>query len=711
MKVPAADGLGERLLGWGTRDERMQRELVESYHGQMTPLALLGNVLAAGGVTATLWDPGAAPALLAWFALVCAVALGNGLKQRAYDKGRNRHPPARWALLFWLGSPANGFVWGAAMPLFFDPGNLGGSLLLLVLQGGLSAGAVVTMASIPGTAMGFFVPALLATAATLLAHDDLGLRVTGGMTLFYMVVLVQLALRGHAGLMRAIHLYMENARLSQAKTDFLAVMSHEIRTPMNGMLGAVHLLKTMPLDADARAAVNVAERTGTAMLAVIDDILDFTRITDGRLETEWAPFDLPGVLDDVQAIMGLRAEQKGLSFTVRIDPALPAAAMGDAGRLRQVLLNLTGNAVKFTETGGVRLSVCPDPDEPEWVRIDVTDTGIGIHADTLDRLFEPFTQADASISRRFGGTGLGLAICRRLTEAMGGTIGVRSRPGEGSTFWLRLPLPPADAGTPADAAARDSSASGAISRRILVVDDDVNNRFVLAGLLAVMGHRVEEAGDGEQALAMLATHAVDVVLTDLQMTPMSGYDLVHRIRRLAGAVAAVPVVAVTANVTAGVVEQCLAAGMDGHLSKPVMPDRLRDAIDAVCAGRAPAPPDPADSAPTAAAFIAELERHLGAEATRRLVAQAADAIARHAADLKAAGHGDREAARRAAHRLAGSAGLAGLADLSRAAASMEAAFAEGRTDGMDADLAALDAQAERSVDALRLAYSSLAQKR
>ncbi|MDI3565062.1 hybrid sensor histidine kinase/response regulator [Bradyrhizobium sp. Arg816] len=496
---------------------------------------------------------------------------------------------------------------------------------------------------------------------------------------------------------------------NRAKSDFLTVMSHEIRTPMNGMLGAIHLLKSMPLAGKVRTAVDVAERTGAAMLATIGDILDFARISDDRLETNYAPFDLHALLADVQAIMSLRAEQKHLLLTVTADPALPAAVMGDVDRLRQVLLNLVGNAVKFTETGEIFLSAAPDADQADWIRLEVMDTGIGIPQERHDRLFEPFTQADASIARRFGGTGLGLAICRRLTEAMGGSIKADSPPGLGSTFQVRLPLPPAEADDIAAPAPDERGDAVRKSRSVLVVDDDENNRFVLSGLLGVMGHRVMEADDGTQALARLAEQPVDVVLADLQMPGMDGTELVRRIRTLPGDRATVPIVAVTANVASGVVERCLEAGMDGYLSKPVMPDDLQRAIDAVCAGR---PLARVGAQAHERDFLASLKQALGVEAARRLVGQALAAVEQGAAEIDASlQRGDHERARQAAHRVAGSAGLAGLTRLSTAAATLEDRLAQSGTDGIDTEVSAMLALAGRSAEELRRIYSGLAQNR
>ncbi|MEW6641748.1 MAG: ATP-binding protein [Pseudomonadota bacterium] len=494
---------------------------------------------------------------------------------------------------------------------------------------------------------------------------------------------------------------------NRAKSDFLAVMSHEIRTPMNGMLGAIHLLKTMQLEDRVRTTVDVAERTGAAMLTTIGGILDFAKITESRPDVDFAPFDLRALLADVQAIMSLRAAQKGVALTAVVDPHVPTAVTGDADRLRQVLLNLVGNAVKFTDAGEIHLRATPAPDAPDMIRLTVADTGIGIPEGKLGQLFEPFVQADASIARRFGGTGLGLAISRRLVEAMDGTITVESQAGRGSTFEIRLPLPAADPSellvpAPSDGAARPS-------RRILIVDDDDSSRFVLSGLLEVMGHHVVEAANGTQALARLIDDTMDVVLADLQMPGMDGTELVRRIRALPGQRKHIPIIAVTANVAAGIAERCSAIGMDGYLSKPVLPDDLRRAIDAACAGRAPIVTTPAASARD---FLAEVERELGPETVDQLVDQALAAVERGAAEIGAAlRRRDGETARRAAHRLAGSAGLAGLTSLGMTAAALEQRLATSQTEDIDAEADALLALAERSAEDLRSVYAGLAQKR
>jgi two-component system, sensor histidine kinase LadS len=337
----------------------------------------------------------------------------------------------------------------------------------------------------------------------------------------------------------------------------------------------------------------------------------------------------------------------------------------------------------------------------------VTDTGIGIPRDRLNALFEPFTQLGDSASRRRGGTGLGLAICRRLATAMDGTIEVDSEPGRGSTFQLRLPLPAAPADRSETHVAAEADDPVPTPHEILVVDDDDNNRFVLSGLLDMMGHRVTEATDGMQALALLAERQIDVVLTDLQMPDMDGMELVRSIRALPDSRATVPIVAITADVSAGIVERCIQAGMDGYVSKPVLSDDLKRTIAAVCAG---SPFAHVASRIPGRNFLASLQQDLGAETASKLVEQALTAVERSAAEIETSlRRGDTETARRAAHRLAGSAGLAGLTALSIAAAALEQQLAGTTTEDIQEDARATLALAGQSAADLRRIYSELAQ--
>jgi len=362
---------------------------------------------------------------------------------------------------------------------------------------------------------------------------------------------------------------------SQAKSDFLATMSHEIRTPLNSILGFAALVADDPsLSDENRRRLELVGRAGRSLADLVNDLLDFAKVEAGRLELALAPISPAAILRDACAIVAPTAEAKGLKLAVEIEGDEAAAFVLDEARLRQVLLNLLANAVKFTARGGVtaRLEV---NHAAGVLRFEVADTGIGIAPDVQERLFQRFSQADSSISRSYGGTGLGLAISRALVRQMGGEIGVESALGEGACFWIALAAESAAAPSAQPQAAAQVSTSAA---RVLLVDDHPMNRELGLALLTLAGCQVTTAEDGVQAVEAARAGGFDLVLMDVHMPGMDGLAATRAIRALGGVAGAVPIVALTADVRPDQVTRCREAGMDDYVSKPIHREQLLAAV-------------------------------------------------------------------------------------------------------------------------------------
>ena len=366
---------------------------------------------------------------------------------------------------------------------------------------------------------------------------------------------------------------------SRAKSEFLARMSHEIRTPLNGVLGMAQALSAEPdLKPGHRQSLGVIRQSGESLLTILNDVLDLSKVEAGRLELEEIVFDLEATVRGAQETFAPQAAAKGLAFHLRFDAAAAGGYLGDPTRVRQILYNLLSNAVKFTDAGEVSLTVAAPADVLTLV---VSDSGIGIAPQDMDRLFHRFQQVDSSTTRRYGGSGLGLSICRELAELMGGSVIAESRHGAGSRFIVTLPLPraalsPATASDTLEAGLADSQAP----LRVLAAEDNPVNQLVLTTLLAQVGIAPDVVADGEAAVAAWRTASWDMILMDVQMPVMDGVEAVRRIRAAEAAEGRprTPILALTANAMAHQVAEYLAEGFDGHVAKPIDAGRLYRAI-------------------------------------------------------------------------------------------------------------------------------------
>ncbi len=563
------------------------------------PSSGIGGMIVAAMVAWVFWDVAASVAMAGWLAAIVAsnvarFVLWRGMKHR----GWMQHDPRRGLLLFTVLAAAQAAIWGSAGIIFFaadSPHQL--SFLAIMLLSVAAANQSLLNAYAPAALLGVALMALPFAAMMLLTGDEF-LTPLGILCVVFVGVLFSLTKRSNRTLVSNMRLRHELSRelvrrdqieqelavaknqaeaAARAKSQFLANMSHEIRTPLNGVLGMAELLAQSDLSASQSRRVQIIRGSGQTLMTVINDILDLSKIEVGKVVLENVPFDLRSAVTDVVELFAETASARSVLLAATFSDDLPRAVSGDPTRLRQILTNLVSNAVKFTNGGGrvdIRTTTIAQNDECISLTFEVEDTGVGIEQAQLDRLFEPFEQADSSTSRRYGGTGLGLAIVAGLADAMGGRIEARSEVGRGSTFVLSVAFPIATEHAPTEpdgAADGEKGADTLFSATVLLAEDNAVNQEVACEALSQLGCDVIVAIDGLDAFEKWKAAPLDLILMDCQMPQMDGLETTAMIRtqeKQKGTGGRIPIIALTAHVLEEDRQRCLGVGMDDFLSKP-----------------------------------------------------------------------------------------------------------------------------------------------
>lgn len=567
------------------------------------------------------------PLMQPWVVIMALLFLGRLAATRSY-KGRDKQrslSTLSCVTTYVAMVVATGLLWGVGVVVLFPAGEPLAQLGLVFVVSGITAGAIPVLSPLLGLYYGYIFAVVLPTSYMVFREGSQVHLTMSLLLLFYLLILINSAKRMQEALVDSLvkgfaneelvtdlkdarvesdalnmELLSENERrrqtekelikakevaeaASRSKDEFMANMSHEIRTPMNGILGTLQLLEETDLKASQQQYVEVAHSSADALLAIVNDILDFSKIEARKLLLEEIPFNLGELVQELVRLLNNQVKGKVIEIKAEIDQRLPEQLMGDPTRIRQILANLMTNALKFTDQGiiTVRIQCLATYTNKVGLRLEVEDSGIGIDKGKQEALFQPFTQADGTTTRKYGGTGLGLAIVKQLVLLMGGQFGLTSEPGAGSIFWCELDLPVAPSVKPAAQDKESTCSPDKLAGSILLVEDNKVNQLVAKKMLTGFGLAVQLAENGERAVQLSGDNKFDLILMDCQMPVMDGYQATRAIRdrEKSQGLGRLPIIAMTANALEGDRQKCLDAGMDDYLAKPVKKDALREKLE------------------------------------------------------------------------------------------------------------------------------------